>query len=118
MRHGDLSLACNSCLFLHSQSSLPYFTTLLLTCGNAKSSGSKQLTSRRVSGPTSKVLADRWIVCHVDQLRAGFGGWAGRKCDTSKTLDFLTAQPGHKARSEPFEALPFAQLSDVRAPIG
>src|SRR4029077_10863916 len=70
MRHCDLSLARNSCQFLHSQSSFPYSITLLLTCGNAKSSVSKQVISRCVSTPTSKVLADLRFVYHVDQLRA------------------------------------------------
>src|ERR1700722_12379416 len=32
----------------------------------------------------------RELVDHVDQLRAGFASWTGRKCDTCKALEFST----------------------------
>jgi hypothetical protein len=34
--------------------------------------------------------SDAATVYHVYELRAGFGGRSGRKCDTSKALDFPT----------------------------
>src|SRR5437588_242811 len=56
--HCDLSFACDSRLLLHSQSSVPYFITLLLTCRNLKSTGhnhSKQGTmcEKRKASPVA-----------------------------------------------------------------